>query len=88
MLLHGVTMSARAWDPVTDLLAAHHDVLALSAPGHGGSPALPPGARYDPPTLAAAVLQAMDEVGWAPRTWPGTPWAAGPRWRWAPPAAR
>ncbi|WP_405137153.1 alpha/beta fold hydrolase [Nocardia sp. NBC_01388] len=38
VLLHGITMSARAWQDVTPLLAAHHSVVALTALGHRGGP--------------------------------------------------
>ncbi|WP_433654384.1 alpha/beta fold hydrolase [Nocardia sp. CA-128927] len=39
VLLHGVTMSAKAWQDVTPLLTAHHEVVALTALGHnGGAP--------------------------------------------------
>ncbi|WP_297628427.1 alpha/beta fold hydrolase [Nocardia sp.] len=40
VLLHGITMSAKAWQDVAPLLAAHHNVVALTALGHrGGVPA-------------------------------------------------
>ena len=38
MLLHGVGHRWQAWEPVLDLLAASHDVVALDLPGFGGSP--------------------------------------------------
>ena len=38
MLLHGVGHRWQAWEPVLDLLAASHDVVALDLPGFGESP--------------------------------------------------
>ncbi|MEU7143605.1 alpha/beta hydrolase [Nocardia sp. NPDC046473] len=39
VLLHGITMSARAWQDVTPLLEPHHAVVTLTALGHrGGAP--------------------------------------------------
>lgn len=38
VLLHGVGHRWQAWEPVLDLLAARHDVVALDLPGFGGSP--------------------------------------------------
>ncbi|MBW0015954.1 MAG: alpha/beta hydrolase [Mycobacterium sp.] len=40
LLLHGVTMSGRAWADVTPLLARHHEVMAPTAAGHRGGPQL------------------------------------------------
>ncbi|MGW0246612.1 alpha/beta fold hydrolase [Nocardia goodfellowii] len=40
LLLHGVTMSARAWNDVVPLLSPHHEIICPTALGHrGGSPA-------------------------------------------------
>ena len=36
LLLHGLGMSARAWDDVRPLLARDHAVLAPTAAGHRG----------------------------------------------------
>lgn len=38
VLLHGVGHRWQAWEPVIDLLAASHDVVALDLPGFGESP--------------------------------------------------
>ena len=37
VLLHGFTQTGRSWDAVAPLLAARHTVVAVDAPGHGGS---------------------------------------------------
>jgi 2-succinyl-6-hydroxy-2,4-cyclohexadiene-1-carboxylate synthase len=39
VLVHGFTQTARSWAPLVDRLAAHHEVRALDAPGHGGAAA-------------------------------------------------
>lgn len=38
-LVHGFAQNRRCLGPLADALAAHHQVLALDAPGHGGSTA-------------------------------------------------
>lgn len=38
LLLHGVTMSARAWTDVAPLLALHHELILPTALGHRGGP--------------------------------------------------
>jgi pimeloyl-ACP methyl ester carboxylesterase len=37
VLVHGLTFSGRTWDPIVDLLADRHRVVAVDLPGHGGS---------------------------------------------------
>jgi pimeloyl-ACP methyl ester carboxylesterase len=39
VLLHGIGHHWRAWEPVLDRLALHHDVIAVDLPGFGRSPA-------------------------------------------------
>ncbi|MFD3745450.1 alpha/beta fold hydrolase [Nocardia sp. NPDC058633] len=38
LLLHGVTMSARAWAEVVPLLAPHHEIISPTALGHRDGP--------------------------------------------------
>ena len=40
VLLHGIGMSAKAWSPVMNLLAAQRRVIAFDVPGFGETPAL------------------------------------------------
>jgi pimeloyl-ACP methyl ester carboxylesterase len=54
VLLHGLGATWRAWRPVLPALTPHHDVLAITLPGHLGGPPLP-----DAMTAAAFV----DRVG-------------------------
>lgn len=64
VLLHGITESRRAWDPVTQRLqAAGHRVLALDLHGHGEARGAPP---YDLNALVAHAAQAIVAAGFAP----------------------
>jgi 2-succinyl-6-hydroxy-2,4-cyclohexadiene-1-carboxylate synthase len=38
--IHGFTQSAAAWAPLAQRLGAYHEVVAVDAPGHGGSAAV------------------------------------------------
>jgi pimeloyl-ACP methyl ester carboxylesterase len=60
--LHGFTDTWRAWELVLPVLERHHEVLALTLPGHAGGPALPSTITGD--TLADAVERALDDAGW------------------------
>ena len=51
VLLHGIGHRWQAWEPVLDLLATRHDVVAVDLPGFGRSP-LAAGREY---TMAGAV---------------------------------
>ena len=51
VLLHGVTMSARAWGEVVPLLSATHEVHTLTLPGHRGGPTV----RRRPATVSDIV---------------------------------
>lgn len=55
LLLHGIGHRWQAWEPVLDLLAAHHDVLALDLPGFGRSPVPAGGMPSDVAAVAALV---------------------------------
>lgn len=62
LLIHGIGHDTSAWEPVFDLLAASHDVVALDLPGFGGADAL-----EEEPTaeaLARWCAAVMDELGW------------------------
>ncbi|ATZ28002.1 alpha/beta fold hydrolase [Streptomyces lavendulae] len=55
LLLHGIGHHFQAWHPVSDVLAADHDVIAVDLPGFGTSAPLPPGVPYDLATVAPAL---------------------------------
>jgi pimeloyl-ACP methyl ester carboxylesterase len=63
VLLHGIGLSRRSWDPVIPTLAEGFDVIAVDLPGFGDSAALPPGIEPEPARLAAAVAGTLDELG-------------------------
>ncbi|MCD9199303.1 alpha/beta fold hydrolase [Aeromicrobium wangtongii] len=47
VLIHGIGHRRQAWNPVLDLLAQSHDVIAVDLAGFGESPAYPASASYD-----------------------------------------
>ncbi|MEU7581196.1 alpha/beta fold hydrolase [Streptomyces sp. NPDC041068] len=61
LLLHGIGHHRQAWDPVIEILAAEHDVIAADLPGFGASPALPDGLAHDLSTVVP-VLGALCEA--------------------------
>ncbi len=61
VLLHGFTGSWRVWDLVLARLERHHDVLALTLPGHAGGPAI--GDRVTTDEILDAVERMLDEAG-------------------------
>ncbi|MDQ2726034.1 MAG: alpha/beta fold hydrolase [Actinomycetota bacterium] len=50
VLIHGFTQSGRTWEPVAERLSDVHQVIAVDAPGHGGS------AAVDADLVAGAAL--------------------------------
>ena len=60
VLVHGITESRRAWDPIATRLAADHDVVAVDLRGHGDSPRTPP---YNLMTLVGDVSEVVDSAG-------------------------
>jgi pimeloyl-ACP methyl ester carboxylesterase len=63
VLLHGIGMSHRSWEPVVAGLAEHFDVIAVDLPGFGGSAPLAAGAEPSPEALASAVAGLLDDLG-------------------------
>ncbi len=61
--LHGFTDTWRTWELVLAQLERHHDVLALTLPGHAGGPPLE--RRVDEDLLPDAIERAMDEAGFS-----------------------
>ena len=59
--LHGFADTWRTWELVLPALERHHDVLALTLPGHAGGP--PIEGEVTDAVLADAVERAMDEAG-------------------------
>ncbi|HZG03724.1 MAG TPA: alpha/beta fold hydrolase [Streptomyces sp.] len=63
VLLHGIGHHRQAWEPVTGILAASHDVIALDLPGFGESPALPDGLPHDQATVVPMLAAFFAELG-------------------------
>jgi pimeloyl-ACP methyl ester carboxylesterase len=61
VLLHGFTDTWRVWELVLPALERHHDVLALTLPGHAGGPPL--GRDASAAGVVDAVERAMDDAG-------------------------
>jgi pimeloyl-ACP methyl ester carboxylesterase len=59
--LHGFTDTWRTWELVLPALERHHDVLALTLPGHAGGPPLAPELTDD--TLVDQVERSIDAAG-------------------------
>ncbi|HEU5469945.1 MAG TPA: alpha/beta fold hydrolase [Actinophytocola sp.] len=62
VLMHGIGHRWQAWEPVLDLLAGHHDVIAVDLPGFGGSPLLPD-RDYTMPAAVAMAAEMFAELG-------------------------
>lgn len=60
VLLHGITESARSFDPLVEALAIDATVVAVDLRGHGRSPA---GPAYDPASMAADVHALLTRSG-------------------------
>ncbi|MEU7554679.1 alpha/beta fold hydrolase [Streptomyces sp. NPDC044571] len=63
LLLHGIGHHLQAWHPVTDILAAEYDVIAVDLPGFGVSEPLPEGVPYDLGTVVAALGSLCSALG-------------------------
>ena len=59
--LHGFTDTWRTWELVIPALERHHDVLALTLPGHAGGPPLAPELTTD--ALVDQVERSIDAAG-------------------------
>jgi pimeloyl-ACP methyl ester carboxylesterase len=63
VLVHGLGLSWRSWQPVLGALEARHDVIAIDLPGFGETPPLPNGVAPTPRRLADAVESELDRLG-------------------------
>ena len=63
VLLHGIGMSHRSWEPVLAELTEQFEVIAVDLPGFGGSAPLAEGTEPTPAALAAAVAGLLDDLG-------------------------
>ena len=60
MLVHGITESGRSWEPVTERLSGHFQVVVPDLRGHGRSAAVAP---YDLATMAGDLAAVITECG-------------------------
>jgi pimeloyl-ACP methyl ester carboxylesterase len=65
LLVHGLGVHWRVWEPLLSMLEPGFDVLAPDLPGFGESPQLPDGVRPDLIGLTDALERAMDDAGFA-----------------------
>ncbi|WP_411102365.1 alpha/beta fold hydrolase [Streptomyces sp. cmx-4-9] len=63
LLLHGIGHHLQAWHPVTHILAAQYEVIAVDLPGFGASEPLPAGVPYDLATVSAALGSLCTALG-------------------------
>ena len=63
VLVHPLGADRGVWEPVLDLLATRHDVIAMDMPGFGGSPELPEDVPATPSGIAAEIASTLDGAG-------------------------
>src|SRR5262249_51126348 len=63
VLLHGIGMSHRVWDPVIPLLRTTRRIIAFDVAGFGSTPPLPAGTPPTVGNLAGALEQSLHELG-------------------------
>ncbi|MEQ3553286.1 alpha/beta hydrolase [Pseudonocardia nematodicida] len=71
LLLHGMTSSWRAWRPLLPMLEQHHEVWAVTLPGHYGGPSLPD-EPFSIDVMVDGLIARLDALGV-----PETPHVAG-----------
>ncbi len=62
VLVHGVLVDGRLWDPVVERLRARHRLVALDLPLGAHRTPMPEGADLTPPGLAALIAAALDAL--------------------------
>lgn len=63
VLLHGLGATWRVWRPVLGALTRHHDVLALTLPGHLGAPPLSENTPVTADTLVERIEAELEREG-------------------------
>ena len=63
VLLHGIGHRWQAWQPVLDLLARDHDVIAIDLPGFGDSPTPPTGLPRSMTELVEVLREQLRALG-------------------------
>ncbi|MEU6781311.1 alpha/beta fold hydrolase [Nonomuraea angiospora] len=62
VLSHGIGHDRHGWDPVTDRLAPHHELVLVDLPGHGGSPLSHGGGPLGVIELTDRVERLLDDL--------------------------
>ena len=63
VLVHPLGADRGVWEPVTGLLAEHHDVIAVDMPGFGDSPQLPDEVMATARAIADSIEATLDSIG-------------------------
>jgi pimeloyl-ACP methyl ester carboxylesterase len=63
VLLHGFTDTWRAWTPILAALGSHHEVIALSMPGHRGAEGWDASVPFTLESYVDAVERQLDALG-------------------------
>jgi pimeloyl-ACP methyl ester carboxylesterase len=58
VLIHGLTFSRHAWQPITDMLSKRHRVIAVDLPGHGDTG----GSAADPALVVARLHHTLTQA--------------------------
>jgi pimeloyl-ACP methyl ester carboxylesterase len=64
LLIHGFTGTPVMWDPLLPYLEPHHDIAAITLPGHFGGPIFTDPGDHIVESMIDAVELQMDELGW------------------------
>ena len=64
LLIHGFTGTPVMWDPLLPYLEPHHDVEAITLPGHYGGPPLGDPGAHIVDRIVDGVERQMDALGW------------------------
>ena len=65
VLVHPLGADRGVWEPVMDLLAGEHDVIAVDMPGFGESAELASEVPATPEAIAATIAATLDSLGLA-----------------------
>lgn len=64
LLVHGFTGTPVMWDPLVPYLSEHHELHAITLPGHHGGVPLPEDCENVVETVLELVDRELDELGW------------------------
>lgn len=63
VLLHGMSSSWRAWQPILPMVSRHHETFAITLPGHLGGRPLPDGEPVTIDAIVDVLCGQLDELG-------------------------